>query len=195
MAISASMKTPNMADFLAEIENLPKKVVDRLKIGAVASGARIVRDQAIANAPEWHGDVSKGHPPPGTLKRAIYMARLIHKCTPTFEVWAVDVRTGSRTIARGKNKGMSTNDKDAYYAAWVEYGHWTRTPGSTKRQHREAVRTGMAATMGARFIPAQPYMRPAVEAKKEAAFNAMAEYIAKNLPAAVQAMRYVKVVG
>lgn len=195
MAISATMKTPNMADFLAEIHNLPPKVVERLKIGAVASGARIVRDQAIANAPEWHGDVSAGHPPPGTLKRAIYMARLISKCTPMYEVWAVDVKTGRRTITRGKNKGQTTNDKDAYYATWVELGHWTRTPGTTKRQHREAVRTGIAATMGARWVPARPYMRPAVEAKKAAAFDAMAEYIAKNLPAAVQAMRYVKVVG
>ncbi len=193
--MTQAMTTPNMREFLDEIMALPDRVRQRVMIGAVASGARVVRNEAILRAPLWTGPVSAGHPPPGTLKRAIYMARLINKCTPTVETWIVDVRTGKRMVRRGKNKGATLNDKDAYYAAWVEYGHWTRTPGTTKRQHRQAVRSGIAAALGAKWVPAKPYMRPAVETKKSAAFDAMAEYVAKNLPAAFQAMKFIKVTG
>lgn len=193
--MSQSMVTPNMDEFLAEVMNLPAAVRERVLKGAVASGAKVVKNEAILRAPVWTGPVQGGHPPPGTLKRAIYSTRAVNKCTPTTEVWIVDVRAGKRTITKGKRKGEVTDDQNAYYASWVEYGHYTRTPGTTKRQHREARRAGVAISMGAKWVPPKPYMRPSIEAKKDAAFDAMAAYIVKNLPAAVQAMKYIKVTG
>jgi hypothetical protein len=193
MADSASMTTPNLQEFLNEIQNFPAAIRKRLLVGAVATGARLVRDDAKALAPLWTGPVSEGHPPPGTLKNAIYMARLVHKCTPTSEVWAVDVKTGTRTIKRGKNKGEVTNDKDAYYAVWVELGHYTRTPqgpGSRKSRQAAAIAGGLV-----RFVPGKPYMRPAFERNKVAALNAMGDYIAKNLPAACAAFKYIKAIS
>ena len=91
MADGAKMTTQGMEEMLNEFRELPKAIRKRLMTGAVASAAKIVRDDSRRLAPQYSGQIGKNHPPPGTLKKAIYMARLIQKCTDTQEVWAVDV--------------------------------------------------------------------------------------------------------
>ena len=192
MADGAKMTTAGMEDMLREFQDLPKVIRKRLMIGAVASAARRVRDDARLLAPLYSGQVGKDHSPPGTLKKAIYMARLIPKCTDTQEVWAVDVFTGGRKITRGKNKGKVSWDTDAYYAAWVEYGHYTRVPGSTRRQHKDAVKSKTALSLGAKWVGPKPFMRPAFERNKVASLQIMADYIGKNLPIALSAFKFIK---
>lgn len=191
MSDGMTFEVPDIAGWLAEFTELPKVVRDRLAKGTVATGASVIRKEYVLRAPIWTGEVSKGHPPPGTLKRSIYQTRLVEFCTPTSEVWKVDVRRGATARDR---KGQRVVSKDAFYAMWVEYGHYVRTPGMTEKQHR-AARSGVDLYTGSKWVPAQPFARPAFEAKKGDAMKAMQDYFTENLPAATASMRYIKAIG
>lgn len=203
MADGITFTTPDLQAFIRELQQLPQRVRERVLVGAVATGASVVRKAAIEKAPfyipssvMWGGSskMAAGHPPPGTLKKAIYQARMVGKCTATQEVWIVDVRkgkasqhTGSKSSAAGPTQGTN---KDAFYASWVEYGHFTRTPAGpgTVKARRTAARSAGTA----RWVAPQPFMRPAFDINKQAAFQAMADYIARNLPAATVAFKFIK---
>lgn len=178
-----------MVDLLAELRELPDKIRERILIGAVAKGASVIKNEAVRLAPVWTGEVSQGHPPPGTLKRAIYQARLMSECTDTREVRIISVRQGKKYQAVKTRGGIS--NQDAFYAKWVEYGHYARTAGMTSTEHRKA-RSGVDLYTGAKWVPPSPFLRPAFATKQGEAFQAMREYIEKNLPAAVMACRFLK---
>lgn len=174
----------SLNEMLKEFVRLPELFQKRLMKGAVATGASVIRVDAVARAPSWTGPVAQGHPPAGTLKKAIYQTRLVAECTTTLEVWKVDVRRGRQ--ARAVKRGKATANLDAYYASWVEFGHYTRAPkGSAK-----AVSTGASFVAGSYYVMPHPYMRPAFEAKKNEAVQAMQNYLNENIPAAVAGMKY-----
>lgn len=161
MADLINTEITGLAELRQTLAALPDALKSRALKGMVATGASIIKNEAIAKAPMYTGAVSKGHPPPGTLKSAIYQTRLTQFCTPVEEVWKVDVRKGKRY--QSQKRGGAEVNVDAYYASWVEYG---------------------TVKMGAR-----PFMRPAFEAKKEAAVNAMGTYLAFKLSDVVSAAR------
>lgn len=192
MADGMSFEMVGMDEFLREIRMLPESIRTRVLKGAVATGAAVMRKDAVARAPIFSGKVQAGHPPPGTLKRAIYQTRMTQLCNDTQEVWKVDVRRGKTAVAtRGKNKGQRNLAQDAFYAMWVEYGHYTRTPGTTAKEHRR-LRSGVDLYTGSKWVPAKPFMRPAFTATQSAVLDAMGDYIDNNLKDAVAAMRFVK---
>lgn len=57
------------------LAKLPELVAKNVLPAALAAGATVVKDEAIIQAPEYHGKVSQGHPPPGTLKKSIIVVR------------------------------------------------------------------------------------------------------------------------
>ena len=190
MSDGMTLEIDNLGAWLQELNDLPKVIRDRVAKGAVATGASVIRKEYVARAPMWTGDVAQGHPPPGTLKRAVYQTRMVEFCTPTVEVWKVDVRRGASARDR---KGQRVLSKDAFYALWVEYGHYVRTPGTTEKEHRR-LRSGVDLYTGAKWVPARPFARPAFEAKKGDALKAMADYMNENLALATASMRYVRAV-
>lgn len=153
-----SAKVTGLAELKRTLAALPDAVQTRVVKGMVASGASVIRQEAVLRAPVSTGPISEGHPPPGTLKQAIYQARFTANCTPSHEVWMVNVHRGKRFQAH--QRGGQTVNLDAFYASWVEYG-------TVK-------------------MSAKPFMRPAFEAKKQAAVEAMGTYLAFALPAAVE---------
>jgi hypothetical protein len=175
---------PELRRFIAELRELPDQVRERLLKGTVATGASVIRKEAIQRAPVYTGEVGLGHPPPGTLKKAIYQTRLRELCTRNVEVWKVDVRRGPKV-----RKGQKDYASAAFYAAWVEFGHFARVPKSAGKT-REARRAYAAAA--ARWVPAKPYMRPAFEAKKSAALDAMRAYFLSNLEIALVGSRFLR---
>lgn len=189
MSDGASMSFAGMQQLLAEMAELPDAIQKRLMKGAVATGASVIRKEAILLAPSYTGPVSAGHPPPGTLKRAIYQTRLVEECTATVEAWKVDVRRGKN--ARSVKRGKAVANLDAYYASWVEYGHYTRAP----KGERKNVRSGDKPVLGSYYVMARPYMRPAFEGKKAEALQAMQDYLDKNMGTAVLAMKYINLKG
>lgn len=149
--MAPEMTVTGLAGAMALLREAPAKLQARVIKGAVASAAAVIRREAALRAPIFSGIVGASHPPPGTLRKAIYQARLTSECTETLEVWLVSVRKGPKAQ---QNKA---GNLDAYYATWVEYG---------------------TIKMSAR-----PYMRPAFEAKKGEAVEAMRAHIVNNLPA------------
>lgn len=163
-----------LSDLQARLGALPEALQTKVLKGAVSTAAAIFKNQAIQYAPVYTGKVSEGHPPPGTLRDSIYQFRIKEESVGTREVWRVSVR---------KKKTA-----DAYYATWVEYGHYTRGSSARSRSEREGVSSGSHAPLGTYFILAQPFMRPAFESKKTEAAEALRDYIATHLPDAMKAL-------
>ena len=155
------IKITGLAELKKTLATLPQAMQNTAIKGMVAAGASVIRQEAILRAPSYAEQVPAGHPPAGTLKNAIYQARLIADCTPSHEVWIVNVHKGKKFQAH--TRGGKTVNADAFYATWVEYG-------TVK-------------------MSAHPYMRPAFEAKKSAAVDAMGTYLAFWLPVAVKKAR------
>ena len=180
MSDSAKLELPDMAAFIAELNALPRQMKEKVMRGAVATGASVIRKAAIALAPVDTGN----------LQRSIYQVRMPEKGSPNSEVFKVDVRMG-RTFRTGKG-GKKVANVDAYYAEWVEFGHFMRGPGLTAKQHKKARIAGVLSSMGAKWVPAKPFMRPAFEINKYAALDAMSQYIDDNLPLATAANKFLK---
>ena len=151
-------RVTGLAELKRTLATLPQAMQKTAVKGMVAAGASVIRQEAILRAPQYVEAVPAGHPPAGTLKQAIYQARLIADCTQSHEVWVVNVHRGKRFQTH--RKGGQTVNADAYYASWVEYG-------TVK-------------------MSAKPFMRPAFESKKSAAVDAMGTYLAFWLPQAVE---------
>lgn len=180
-----------LAELNETLRNLPAAIQSRLLRGAVATAAAIFKDEAIRRAPVYTGEVAAGHPPPGTLKKAIYQTRLPSLCTPTIETWKVSVRRGkaAQNHTSGPAGAKVTQNLDAFYASWVEFGHYTRAPkgiAATQFARRLVISSGSQLVKGAHYVVANPFMRPAFESQKAAAAAALKTYIADNLPAAVE---------
>lgn len=171
---------------------LPDRLASNSLNAAVGAGAAIIRDEARAIAPEWTGDVSKGHPPPGTLKRSIITKKIPERSTYYRKVWFVTVRKGRQYRGQGKKGNLS---QDAYYWKWVEFGHYyvARFAGEyTDYPLRgRGRRTGLAARRAAKslFIPAQPFMRPAYTRKRLAAVEAIKEKLRQRIEQHAQELR------
>ena len=178
------LEVSEMAAWLAELAELPGVIQRKVVRGAVATGASVMRKDAKVRAPKLTGN----------LARAIYQVRLKEECDENLEVWKVDV-------ARGK---YARND--AYYAKWVEYGHYTRSIGGarfTKAERKVLYNAkaadrpvlAMSSVAGASWVPAQPFMRPAFLATRQTALNAMSEYMSNNLQLALATSRYIKAIS
>lgn len=143
----ASTEVKGLRELNEALKELPDRVAKNVLRGATAAGAAVIRKETKAKAPVYHGDVAKGHPPPGTLKRAVYQKQISERSTLVQQVFYVGVRTGRSAMKKGL---------DAFYWFFVELG---------------------TARMAAR-----PFLRPAFEAKKQEAVEAIKAYLAKRIP-------------
>jgi HK97 gp10 family phage protein len=98
----------------------------------------------------------------GTIKKNLIIKRLTEKAIKgQSESYIVTVR-----------KGKNGNEGDAYYAPWVEDGHKVvgkKGKGSTWKAHRKAMET----EYGTSKVGAKPFIRPAWDAVKQEAIDAM----------------------
>ena len=148
MAESESIK--GLKELRAALLELPKGIARNVLRGAVGAGAAVVRVEAKARAPLYTGTVAAGHPPPGTLKKAIYQKQIREKSNDQQQTFFVGVRQGRH--ARNSKKGLL----DAFYGRFIEFGT-------------------------SKYV-AHPFMRPAFDTKKEAAVQAIKDYLAKRIP-------------
>jgi len=119
------------------------------------AAAQVFMESAKMYAPVYTGSVAEGHPPPGTLKRSIIVKRVEEDSGPYRERYIVTVRRGGKV--------------DAYYAEWVERGHFVKPKGMTKYAHRKSRERG---TTTAQFVAPNPFMRPAYLTAEQEAFAA-----------------------
>lgn len=111
--MKTDLSITGMPELLRRLRSMPEAIQTKVARGAVATAAAVIKNEAILRAPYYSGPVGKNHPPPGTLRNAIYQMRITAESTPTLETWLVSARKGNKAA----EKGM-----DAYYASWVEYG-------------------------------------------------------------------------
>ena len=148
----STVKIEGLAELQRKLQELPGRIGTNVARRAVYAAAAIIRDDAIQRAPYWHGPVSEGHPPPGTLKKAIYVKYIREQSNANQVVYFVGVRHGKSQQHVGKNDVSY----DAYYWRWVEFqqGH---SPNSVA------------------------YMRPAFDAKQNAAVQVMKDTLASGI--------------
>ncbi|MFJ2989956.1 HK97 gp10 family phage protein [Collimonas sp. NPDC087041] len=140
----------------ANLKKVPQIVGNALRSAANA-GATVLKDEVIARAPEFKG----------VLKSAIYQKHIDELSSSDRQVYIVSWRKGK-------------SDVDAFYAAWVEYGHWYVPPklaGVSTKAHRAANRKI--------WVEKHPFLRPAFSAKRDAALSAMRVKLAANVRAAI----------
>lgn len=138
-------------DGLRELERkllaLPDKVNRQVLRKAVSDGAAVVRDEMRLRAPVYTGPVSQGHPPPGTLKKAVFMSHA-HTSHQGYEAFVVGVRHGKGR----QNVGKAGANIDAYYFRFVEFGTKFMSPrpfmrpafDTKKESALQAIKTSLA---------------------------------------------------
>lgn len=121
------------------------------------AGGKVLRDEAKARAP-----VGEGSKRPGQLRDAIYLAYRDKASTDKAEVYAV-----------------SWNAKAAPHGHLVEFGHW-QSHARYKGKDGEWYTGAPLATP--KWVPADPFLRPALDAARERAKVAMVERGRARLP-------------
>jgi HK97 gp10 family phage protein len=135
------------------LKELPERVAKNVLRGSVGAGAAVIRKEAVSKAPVYQEQVQAGHPPVGTLKKAIYQKQIYELSNQVKQTFFVGVRHGKKFKKKGNTK---TPLPDAYYASWIEFG---------------------TSKMSAR-----PFLRPAFEGKKTEAVEAIRAYLEKRIP-------------
>lgn len=152
MAIQTTLEVKGLRELQERLKTLAPNLARNALRASVAAGATTIRKAAQERAPYYHGDVAKGHPPPGTLKRSIVQKQAAEKSSLFRQVYVVAVRKGKKYQNQGKKGHLS---QDAYYWPFVEFG---------------------TSKMAAR-----PFMRPAFESKKVAAVQAIKDKLIERI--------------
>lgn len=90
---------------------------------------------------------------PGLIKRSVFQKQIPERSTRNRQTFYVGVRTGKGSTVKLRGRVLAS---DAWYWRFLEFG-----------------RSGMAA---------QPFMRPAMEARAQAAIDAMKKYGEERIP-------------
>ena len=185
------IKLQGFAELAAGLRELPDKVARTVLSKAVSAGALLVQQEMKKNA--------EGMRDTGTLARSIYRKYIRELSGPETKVFFVAPRQGKKYQKMGKKKVS----KDAYYARFVEFGHFTRPPGThlNKKGLVRANKIGRNSNRGGvdnaaladqvqsgtvKWVPAHPFMRPAFDVKREASIDAMRQVLAAGITQAAK---------
>jgi len=159
------------------LKDLDKKLATKIARRAVAKGAGVIRTEARTRAKALGLVLS------GAMVKNIALKRE-PKTPRTRTEYHVGVRHGAqarnakKVIGKKQNGKLSvTYENDPYYWWWVEFGHRivprksATTGGSITKRRRSATQT----------VPAKPFLRPAYEAKREAAAQMIADTLRTEL--------------
>ena len=154
-----TIETKLSGDMVAGLDSLLADMGEKILRSGVYAGADLIRNQAIANAPEITG----------ILKRNIIVKRKEEESDGAKQ------QTYLVTIRKGDVGGG-----DAFYGLWVENGHkfvGRKAKDTNWKTHRAiAEREYGTSNKGAR-----PFMRPAWESLKGTVLNVMRERMAQRL--------------
>lgn len=175
MDVDFTVRLDGFAELAAALRELPANIGRNVLRSAVAAGAAVIRVEAKKNAEQMRDT--------GTLARSIYQKQIREQSTLEKQVFYVGARQGKQFQKVGK-KGAN---KDAYYARFVELGHFSRPTaksggGIIKRgggRDSEIARRLHAGSI--HWIPAHPFLRPAFDVKHQQAVTAMGAKIAERM--------------
>ena len=162
-------------------KTVPDRMQPRILQRALSRAARIIVNAARIIAPQLTG----------RLRRAIYHFR-DRDSKRDFQSRLISVRTGKREQKKGR---------DAFYWKWVEFGRGVVEAGTSRRNRRGTLKTyrtkarvlGTPATgffgKRVRAVPPRPFLRPAFEANKERATQAIQSELKSEIEAAAAIAR------
>lgn len=153
-----NVTTSGFTEFAAKLRSISSELGESALRSAAVAGGTLMRDDAIARAPEETG----------RLKRALYLKFIDEKSSDTSAVYYVGIRRG---------KAAAAQDDDAYYGRMVEFGHWYIPPkpkGVRWATHRKQ-------WVGKKWVPAYPFMRPAFDTRRLEVIQAMRERLQERL--------------
>lgn len=152
MAKRETFKIEGLAELGKALRELPARVARNGLRVSVYAGAKVVRDEARARAPKAEQPLGPNQPPPGTLKRSVIMKHIPALSSLTRQTFFVTVRHGKKYRKQGKKGNLS---QDAWYWRFVEFG--------TQKMR------------------ARPFLRPALEAKRREAGQAMKDRLSQRI--------------
>ena len=152
MAKRETFKIEGLAELGKALRELPARVARNGLRVSVYAGAKVVRDEARARAPKAEQPLGPNQPPPGTLKRSVIMKHIPELSSLTRQTFFVTVRHGKKYRKQGKKGNLS---QDAWYWRFVEFG--------------------------TRKMRARPFLRPALEAKRREAGQAMKDRLSERI--------------
>lgn len=169
-ASNVDVKVAGLKELVAALSGLPIEIEKRAVYAALGGAARIVRDAAIANAPEISDSdpkVTAGTRKKGTIKRAIRASRSkINKGQKGLYEMIVRVKPlkarARKAFKQTTGKMGKDNPEDPFYWWWVEFG---------------------TSKMSAR-----PFLRPAFTSTKEAQLVAIRKRMAASIAAYARKM-------
>jgi hypothetical protein len=173
--METTIKLTGFKELAEALRDLPDNIGKNVLRSAVAAGAAVIRVEVKANAEAMRDT--------GTLARAIYQKQIPEQSGLQKQVFYVSARQGKQYQKVGK-KQVS---KDAFYARWVELGHWSRPSGGghiAKRagqSGREAELNRLSAAGAIKWVGPKAFLRPAFDVKKDAAVDAIGAKIAERL--------------
>lgn len=139
--VTGTFDTSGWTEGLANLSEIVKNQVAR---SMAVAGGKVLRDEVLARVPV--GTAAGGSITPGLLKSAIYLAYKEARSTGGEQVYAV-----------------SWNAEKAPHGHLVEFGHWQTHVtyiGKDGEWHTDKSKP----LANPRFVPAQPFLRPALEA-------------------------------
>ena len=160
MARSETVRIDGLADLERALRELPDRVAKNGLRASVYAGAKVIRDEARQRAPKAAQALGPNQPPPGTLKRSVIMKHVPELSGQTRQTFFVLVRHGKKYRKQGKKGNLS---QDAWYWRFVEFG--------------------------TRKMRARPFLRPALEAKRREAVQAMKERLADRIEREAKALK------
>ena len=152
MAKRELVKVEGLAELAKALRELPDRVAKNGLRVSVYAGAKVIRDEARLRAPKATESLGPNQPPPGTLKRSVIMKHIPELSSLTRQTFFVTVRHGKKYRKQGKKGNLS---QDAWYWRFVEFG--------------------------TRKMRASPFLRPALEAERRDAVQAMKERLAERV--------------
>jgi HK97 gp10 family phage protein len=152
MAKRETFKVEGLAELARALRELPEKVAKNGLRVSVYAGAKVVRDEARIRAPRAAQSLGANQPPPGTLRRSVIMKQIPELSSLTRQTFFVTVRHGKKYRKQGKKGNLS---QDAWYWRFVEFG--------------------------TRKMRARPFLRPALEAKRREAVQAMKDRLSERI--------------
>ena len=163
------------AELETKLLGLSTKIAKNCLRVSIAAGAALMRDAVKEKAPLLTGPTWGDHQPPGTLKRSVIIKHVPELSNDYQQTYKVTVRQGKKYQGQTKKKNKS---QDAFYARWVEYGHWYVPPNPNSVISANGVKHGTnwsqhRASNHAIWIPAHPFMRPAWDTNNQKALEAI----------------------
>lgn len=149
-----------LTELLSELRELPGNIEKNALRTGVFRAAQMMRDRLKSAAPMSSGMPPKGKKfrekyPPGTLKRSIRAKR-----------------------RRGTKDEVAAGITGAFYAKWVEFGHFLKTKGKRKSERQ---------VIG--HVPANPFIARTYETSKEDAMLEVRKGILEAIKKQIEKLR------